>query len=111
MRKFMVARQKELAKKRIENLFAMAEKEFKKFPKRSNRYVEIARNIGMRFNARIPPGLKRKFCKHCYSYLQPGVNCRVRTKNRKVVIFCANCKGITRIPFVKEKKLVHKNVV
>ena len=41
--------------------------------------------------------LKRKFCKHCYSYLMPGVNSRTRTKDGKVVIYCSECKNYTRM--------------
>ena len=96
--------EKEIAKKRIEILFEEAEKTYKKNPKLSDRYVNLARKIAMKVRISIPKELKRKFCKHCYSFLKPGVNCRVRTKNNKVIYSCFNCKKYMRYPFLKEKK-------
>ena len=58
--------QKKIASERINILFRLASEEFKKHPERSNRYVELARKIGMRYNVRIPKLLKRRFCKKCH---------------------------------------------
>jgi len=96
--------EKKIALERIQILFKEAEKVFKKDRKLANRYVEIARKIAMKVNARIPRDLKRKFCKHCYSYLKPGVNCRVRTKQGNVVYYCFNCKKYMKFGYLKEKK-------
>ena len=96
---------KKLALERIEILFKEAESNLKKHPERSHKYVKLARKIAMKFNLRIPSQLKRKFCKHCYSYLVPGKNCRVRTNKRRVIYYCLICKNYNRIPFVKEVKL------
>ena len=104
MRKYKI-KQKIIAKERIAKLFKLAEEAFPKNPERSNRYVELARKIAMKYNIRIPKELKRRFCKHCYTYLVPGVNCRVRTKKGKVVYYCFNCKKYMRFPYTKEKKL------
>lgn len=108
MRKQVVTKQRELAKERIKRLFELAEEAFQKNPERSNRYVSLARNIAMKFNVTMPKELKSKFCKHCYSYLKPGINCRVRTRNNKVVYYCFKCKNYRRIPFLREKKLLSK---
>lgn len=87
---------KEIALKRINILFKEADSNFKKHPERSNRYVEIARKISMKVNLRIPRELKRKFCKHCYNYLKPGVNARVRIRKGKVIYYCFSCKKYMR---------------
>ena len=88
-----------IAKERIEGLFSQAESMFSEDPKLSNRYVHLARKISMRFKVKIPPKLKRKFCKHCYSFLMPGKNCRVRTHEGKVVYYCQNCRKFMRFPY------------
>ena len=92
-----------LAEKNIKDLFELAEKEYSVHPERSHRYVEIARNISMRTRTRIPRFLKRRFCNKCHHFLVYGRNCRVRTKNTKVVITCLDCGNVMRIPFVREK--------
>jgi len=89
---------KQIARTRIKKLFSEADKVFKKSPKLANRYVEIARKIGMKVNLRLPKYIKRKFCKHCYSYLKSGVNSRTRIHKNKVIIYCQNCRKYTRIP-------------
>lgn len=94
-------KQKEIAKDRIKVLFAQAKEKFNKNPKLSNRYVKLARELAMKYKIRILPELKRKFCKHCYSYLVPSKNLRVRTHNKKVIYYCLECKKYTRIPYKK----------
>jgi len=91
-------KQKEIAKERIEILFKQAEEIFSKNKSLANRYVTLARKIAMKVKIRIPLELKRKFCKHCYKFLKPGKNSRIRTRNGKVIISCFECKKFTRIP-------------
>ena len=95
-------KQKEIAKERIKILFEQAEQTFSKNKSLANRYVTLARKIAMKVRLRIPLEHKRKFCKHCYKFLMPGTNARIRTRNGKVVISCFECKKFTRIP-VKKK--------
>ena len=97
-------KQKEIAKERIKILFKEARKVFKKDKKLADRYVKLARELAMKYKVRIPSELKRQFCKHCYSYLMPSVNCRVRTREGKVVYYCMECKKYMRFPYIKEKK-------
>lgn len=102
MKKIHAKRQKEMkkiAKERIKYLFEQARKAFNKNPALSNRYVTLARKLSMKYKVRIPRELKRKFCKHCYKYLVPGKNCRVRTHKGKVVYYCLNCKKYMRFPY------------
>ncbi len=87
-----------IAKERIEILFKQANGIVSKDNALADRYVQLARKIGMRFNVRIPRELRRKFCRKCYSYLKPGVTCRQRTKNSIVQITCLKCGHINRYP-------------
>ncbi len=90
---------KEIAMKRVKKLFEEADSVFTEDSELSNRYVALARKISMRFKLKIPAKLKRKYCKHCYSYLRPGKTCRVRIQNDKVVYYCLNCKKYMRFPY------------
>ncbi|UZE91733.1 MAG: ribonuclease P [Methanosarcinales archaeon] len=90
---------RDMAKQRIEILFGLAEKEFGEHPERSNRYVQLARRIGMRHNVRIPREFKRRMCKHCYSYLMPGASARVRLRKRYVTVTCLACNRQMRYPY------------
>ncbi len=98
---------KKIAKERVRILFDQAESEFDKHPERSKRYVELARKMGMRYNVRLAKRMKMRFCSKCLSYLRPGVNCRVRTRNDKqsVVITCLECGNVSRYPYIREKKI------
>ena len=87
---------RKLARKSMKELFELAEKERVMHPERSHRYVEIARNISMRTRTRIPRHFKRRFCNRCHRFLY-GSNCRVRTKNKKVII-PTNAKSIIVAP-------------
>ncbi|MFW6120319.1 MAG: ribonuclease P protein component 4 [Petrotogales bacterium] len=91
--------QKRIAKNRIQRLFRLAEKyALRDRLELSDRYVFLARKLSMRYLVPIPKEFKRRFCKHCYSYLLPGINCRVRIHRGKIVTYCYNCKKYTRIP-------------
>lgn len=95
---------KEIVKERIKKLFKEAKKAFRKDKKLANRYVKLARELAMKYRVKLPRELKRKFCKHCYSYLVPGENCRIRTRDNKVIYYCMECKKYMRYPYIKEQK-------
>ncbi len=80
----------------VKRLFDEAKEQFSKHPELSNRYIKLARNAAMKVNLRIPRELKRKYCKHCYSYLVPGKNSRVRIHKSRVIYYCFNCKKYMR---------------
>ena len=71
----------EIAQERMDILFNRAEKEYKEHPERSHRYVELARKISKKYNAKIPQVWGRRYCKNCYKFLVPGHNCAVRLIN------------------------------
>src|SRR3989344_6802643 len=98
---------KKLAKERIKKLFHEAEKVFKENPKRAHKYISLARKIAMKANAKIPRHLKRKFCKHCYKLLKPGVNVTVRIAKSRIIYYCRECKKYMRIP-IKAKRSLSK---
>ena len=91
--------QKTIAKDRIDKLFSLAE-QYALSGKihLSHRYVELARKISMRYLVPMPKECKRRFCKHCYHYLLPYVNSRVRIHRNKLIIYCHDCNKYTRIP-------------
>lgn len=96
---------KDLAMERIQRLFKLAESEYSSNPARSNKYVSLARKIGMRYLVRFPRELKVRFCKRCGGYLVPGDNCRIRLKGRYMVITCLKCGAIKRYPYHSTKSL------
>jgi ribonuclease P protein subunit RPR2 len=104
------AYQQRIARERIEILFNLAEKKFGKHPELSNRYVELARKIGMRYNITLPKGLKRTFCRKCRSYIVPGKNCIVRTSSaqKSVIVKCLECGNVMRFPYRRERNLRRK---
>jgi len=98
------AGQREIALERIKTLFKQARDVFKEDKNLANRYVELARKIAMKYKVRIPSDMQKQFCRHCYKFLMPNVNCRIRLKDGKVVYYCLECKHFMRFPYTKEKK-------
>ncbi len=96
---------RDMAKQRIERLFELAEQGFGEHPERSDRYIHLARRIGMRHNVRISRELKRRVCRHCYSYLVPGGNARVRLRGEYVAVTCLACKKLMRYPYGQKKTI------
>ena len=92
--------QRKTARKRIETLFDEAEKAaVKDRLDRADRYVDLARKIGMRYNVTIPSEFRRRFCKRCYSYLFPEKTCSIRVKNGMLVSRCKRCGTINRFKY------------
>jgi ribonuclease P protein subunit RPR2 len=89
---------KEIAYERIIYLFEVAGREYAESPARSNRYVCLAKRIGMRYRISLPSELKRKMCKGCGSFLSPGGNCRIRLRCGSLIITCMNCGRVQRYP-------------
>jgi ribonuclease P protein subunit RPR2 len=87
---------KQVAKELVLELFKKADAIFKTDKEQSNKHIKKARRIAMKHKLKLGK-LKRKFCKHCYSYLKPGINSRTRTREGKVIIYCSECKRYTRI--------------
>jgi len=98
---------KQIALQRIHTLFRLAREVVHEDPKLAQRYVKIARKIAMRTKLRLPREYRRLVCRHCKSFILPGVNCRVRIQSRRephVVITCLNCGKYLRVPLKGKEK-------
>jgi len=94
----------DIAKERIDILFAEAEKAAVSGRlDRANRYVHLARKIGMRYNVRVPEKYRMHYCRKCDSFLLPGVNSEFRLNNGKISVTCGTCGHIYRHPYMREK--------
>jgi len=92
---------KKLAKAEILELFREAKNLHAESPAKANKCVAKARKLAMKHKLAMPRELKRRFCKHCYSYLVPGTNVRIRTQKSRVVYACLKCKKFTRFVIKK----------
>lgn len=93
-----------IARERIDILFKLAEESFEAHPERSDRYVEMAKNIATKYNMKMPGIWKRRFCKNCNKFLKPGNNCQIRLRDSRVTIKCLECGNAVNIPYITEKK-------
>ncbi len=94
---------KAVAKQRIQELIKLAEKSIQEHPKRSNRYVEIANKIRLKYKIRVP-GFKRTRCKKCGAYLYPDKTLRIRLHRKRLIYTCKNCGNIIRLPIDSKQK-------
>ncbi len=90
---------KATAKEHMASLLKQAEEIFNKNKTLANRYVKLAREIAMKFKCRFTSEQRRKFCKHCYSFLMPNKNCRVRTRDGMLIHYCLECKNYNRYKY------------
>lgn len=97
MKKFQKKKFEKIARRRINELFEEADKH--KDKRLSNRYVQLARNISMKYNVPIPKDLRKRYCKHCYSYLKPGINLRIRRTEKGMTYSCLECNKRMRFPY------------
>jgi len=97
----MDAAAKRIAEQRIQTLFRLAIETHREDPELAQRYVDIARRVAMAAKVRLPKEYRRLVCRHCKSFILPGVGSRVRIKQRRephVVITCLKCGKHMRIP-------------
>jgi ribonuclease P protein subunit RPR2 len=103
----MDADTRRIARQRVQTLFSLALETFDEYPVLAQQYVDTARKIAMAAKIRLPRQFRRQICRHCKSFILPGVNCRVRIKQLRephVVTTCLNCGKQTRIPLSKNKE-------
>jgi ribonuclease P protein subunit RPR2 len=93
-----------IALERIHTLIRLAKENLKINPKRSARYILLARKIAMKANLHVPKDLKKMFCKNCNTVLIPSLTLRVRLKRKKkrLVYTCLKCGKVVRNPFGKK---------
>lgn len=94
----------DIGAQRMWRLFELAKQEHAVHPERSERYVQLIRNISMRNRIGIPKQIKNRICKHCYAFLVPGKNARYRLKEGFIVVSCQRCEKEMRFPYKRLKE-------
>lgn len=93
-----------VARERIAGLFGRASRAAGEGrPDLAQRYVGLARRIGMRYLVRLPREFRIRHCRRCSAYWVPGVNCRLRLRGGKVVATCRDCGAVRRWPYRREQ--------
>jgi ribonuclease P protein subunit RPR2 len=86
------------AHERIGDLFAAAAVEARgRHPELANRYVQLARRIGMRYNVRLPHEYRELYCRACSAYWAEGVTVRTRLRSGMRVRSCLLCGATRRV--------------
>lgn len=88
--------EKKAALENVNAMFSEANNQSIKHIDISNKLVKSALQILMKFRLKLPKEYKNRFCKNCKTYFVYGVNCRVRTRNGKLIYFCFECKRFIR---------------
>jgi ribonuclease P protein subunit RPR2 len=88
-----------IARERIADLFALAEREAEHPASRlADRYVRLARRIGTRYNVRLPAVYRELYCRGCSSYWVEGRTVRTRLRGARRVRTCLACGRTRRVP-------------
>ena len=69
----------------------------------SQRCVDLARRIGMRYNIRSGSENARRFCKKCGNDLYKLPDARIRFTGGKLTMTCSGCGHIARISYRSEQ--------
>lgn len=81
-----------IARKRVSDLFALAEREsLNRHPELADRYVALARRIGMRYNVRLQREYREVYCRACSSFWVEGRTVRTRLRGGHRVRTCLRC--------------------
>jgi ribonuclease P protein subunit RPR2 len=87
-----------IARERVSDLFALAEREAGGgHVDLADRYVRLARRIGMRYNVRIAPEYRELFCRGCSGYWIEGRTVRTRMRSGCRVRVCLRCGRTRRV--------------
>jgi ribonuclease P protein subunit RPR2 len=86
-----------VARERIAELFALAEREAQVPGSRlPDRYVRLARRVGTRYNVRVPAEYRELYCRGCSSYWVEGRTVRTRLRGDRRVRTCLACGRLRR---------------
>ncbi|MFZ0830355.1 MAG: hypothetical protein WCB18_03880 [Thermoplasmata archaeon] len=86
------------AQERIQDLFSLAESEVRRSPENlSQRYVLLARKIGMRYNVRLLREYRDVYCRGCSAYWVEGRSVRTRLRAGRRTQTCLQCGRVRRI--------------
>jgi ribonuclease P protein subunit RPR2 len=81
-----------IARRRVSDLFALAERESAGgHPELADRYVALARRIGMRYNVRLLGEYRDLYCRSCSTYWVEGRTVRTRLRSGHRVRTCLRC--------------------
>ncbi len=95
-----------VASERIADLFALAEREAAGgSPTLADRYVRLARTIGMRYNVRLLPEYAELYCRGCSRYWVEGRTVRTRLRSGARVRTCLGCGRERRVPYRVRRKV------
>ena len=86
---------KPLARERIAVLFSQAEKVYHEHPGYSTGKSPLPGRSPCA-SGQDRTANRHRFCHHCYRYMVPGVNMRVRVHHGWVAVTCLECKKTTR---------------
>jgi ribonuclease P protein subunit RPR2 len=94
-----------VARERIADLFALAEREAHdaNVPL-ADRYVQLARRIGMRYNVRLLPEYAELYCRGCSSFWVEGTSVRTRLRGGLRVRTCLRCGRERRVPYRRPRR-------
>jgi ribonuclease P protein subunit RPR2 len=88
-----------IARERIADLFALAEQEARRGDLRlPNRYVTLARRVGMRYNVRLLVEYRDAYCRGCSAYWLEGRTVRTRLRSGRRTQTCLRCGRVRRMP-------------
>jgi ribonuclease P protein subunit RPR2 len=81
-----------IARERISTLFALAEREATTgHGELADRYVNIARRVGTRYNVRVLPEYRELYCRTCSTFWVEGRTVRTRLRPGRRVRTCLRC--------------------
>ena len=63
----------------------------------ADRYVVLARRIGMRYNVRLPPEYRELYCRGCSGFWVEGRTVRTRLRAGRRVRVCLRCGRVRRV--------------
>ena len=87
-----------IARERISDLFGLAEQESRRGPTAlPDRYVQLARRIGMRYNVRLLVEYHELYCRGCSSYWVEGRTVRTRLRAGLRTRTCLRCGRVRRV--------------
>ena len=95
---------RDTVRERIAFLIEEAQAHIHEQPERAARMIYLARKYSTRYKVRFTSAQRRRICRKCATLLVPGTNCRVRTRDGKLIYFCMACKSHDRIPFRRDQK-------
>jgi ribonuclease P protein subunit RPR2 len=92
---------REIVYERIGILLSLAADALRKKDERhAKRYVFLARKLSTRYNCRLQPRERAKFCKGCSLPLVPGLNATVRLRKRtKSAEYLCSCGRAVRLKY------------